>query len=68
MAASQAWLTKPATVAFTWLDKKLGWNEEYQTCGKIADAAIAIPGNLGGREAVLHRASCELTRGAYHLH
>jgi hypothetical protein len=52
MMASQAWLTEPATIAFTWLDKSYG-NEEYQTCCKIADAAIAIPGNLGRREASL---------------
>jgi hypothetical protein len=52
MTASQAWLTEPATVAFTWLDKSYG-NEEYQTCCKIADTAIAVPGNVGEREASL---------------
>jgi hypothetical protein len=50
ITASQAWLTAPATVAFTWLDKSYA-NEECQTCCRIADAAIAVPGNLGGMEA-----------------
>jgi hypothetical protein len=52
ITASQAWLTGPATAAFTWLDKSYG-NEECQTCCKIADAAIAVPRNLGGMEASL---------------
>src|SRR5271154_7105251 len=33
ITASQAWLTEPATVVFTWLDKSYG-NEECQTCCK----------------------------------
>ena len=53
ITASQAWLTEPATVAFTWLDKKLGGNEEYRTCCKMADAAIAVLENLGGRGSSL---------------
>src|SRR5436305_11905879 len=43
ITASQAWLTAPATAAFTWLDKSYA-NEECQTCCRIADAAIAVPG------------------------
>ena len=43
--------------------QKLGGNEEYRTCCRIADAAIAVLENLGGREEVLHRASYELDRG-----
>jgi len=65
--ASQAWLTEPATVAFTWLDKSYG-NEECQPCCKIADAAIAVPGNLGGREARLASPELRNESGGYHLH
>src|SRR3954453_13687803 len=42
MTASRAWLTEPAIVAFAWLDESMG-NREYQTCCKIAGAAIAVP-------------------------
>jgi hypothetical protein len=62
MTASQAWLTNPAIVA----RQKLEGNEESSTCCKTADAAIAVPKYLGGREAVLRRADCD--GDPYHLH
>ena len=48
-------------------DKRYG-NEECQPCCKIADAAIAVPGNLGGREARLASPELRNESGGYHLH